>query len=298
MGDIYDTVLCIVCGRNVQDNQFDIGVHRKSHTDRENGHATVTLDSGRVDKLNILERELEDREYDLEQWRERNLAKEKELESLQQETEDRHDTVACIVCGEDVPDYSFDYQRHMEKHQRDAVEASLFGPCGYEPPTISTTVEFDDLFGPDPELPKPDRETSADGKFVFCDDVHVPDPHATLAPIKAWGDMYLTSSFEQTFADVYHTAFKLLVERQRKYGPENIEQLGLWGVFGRMGDDKIERLRRAFNGTIKGGKIEIDLSDGHGDESVDDTLLDIANYALIMYVLKHGLWGKPLEEDM
>ena len=211
---------------------------------------------------------------------------------------DIYDLYTCEDCGQQVYDNKFDRGTHEEQYcpeiiRRKAVEANLFGPCGYE---ASLNEEAS---GPGPW---DDSVEVAD--IDAWHDAPLATPTVALEDIAEawfpdnWGDLYVPSSFQQTFADVYHTAFTLLVERQKKYGPENIDQLGLWGVFGRMGDDKINRLRRAFNGTIKGGKIEIDLNDGHGDESVDDTLLDIANYALIMYALKHGLWGKPLEEDM
>lgn len=102
-----------------------------------------------------------------------------------------------------------------------------------------------------------------------------------------------TDTFEGTFDELFAEAFDLLVERQRKYGPENIRQLGLFGVFSRMASDKIERIRRGMNGTIAHGIIDIDTTD-FGDESFDDALIDIANYALIMLALKRGLWGRPL----
>lgn len=114
----------------------------------------------------------------------------------------------------------------------------------------------------------------------------------------SWGDLYVPGSFEQTFADIFNSAFDLLVERQRKYGPENIEALGLWGVFGRLADDKVNRLRRAFNGEVRRGRLDVRLDDEYEDESIDDAIFDIANYALIMYAQKHGLWGAPLEEDL
>jgi len=101
-------------------------------------------------------------------------------------------------------------------------------------------------------------------------------------------------TFQDVFSGIYKEAFDLLVDRQWKYGPENIRQLGLFGVFGRLADDKIERIRRGMNGTITHGKIEMSLDD-FDDESFEDALLDIANYALIMIAIKRGLWGKPLD---
>lgn len=113
-----------------------------------------------------------------------------------------------------------------------------------------------------------------------------------------WADNYRPGSFEAVFADIYQEAFNLLVERQRKYGPDNIRKLGLWGVFGRFADDKVERIRRSFNGTIDHGTLNITLDGDFGDETLEDAMVDSGNYPLIMLALYRGLWGAPLEEDM
>lgn len=105
-------------------------------------------------------------------------------------------------------------------------------------------------------------------------------------------------TFEDVFQVIFDEAFDLLVARQRKYGPTNIERLGLFGIFGRISDDKIERLRRGFNGTIVNGRVSLDFFEDFEDETFEDALKDIANYALIMLALKRGLWGKPLREDL
>lgn len=118
-------------------------------------------------------------------------------------------------------------------------------------------------------------------------------------PQPVWSSYYKPGSFEATFADIFQEAFDLLVERQKKYGPENIRQLGLWGVFGRFADDKVNRIRRAFNGTIKKGVLDVTLSDGDfDDESLEDALFDSMNYPGIMISQKRGVWGRPLQDDM
>jgi len=104
-------------------------------------------------------------------------------------------------------------------------------------------------------------------------------------------------TFEETFKEIYDEASHLLVERQRKYGPENVRQLGFYGVFGRLADDKVERVRRSINGRIVHGKVELDQMADYSDESLEDALLDILNYAAILLALKRGVWGRPLEED-
>jgi hypothetical protein len=101
-------------------------------------------------------------------------------------------------------------------------------------------------------------------------------------------------TFQGVFRAIFDEAFDLLVERQRKYGPENIARQGLYGVFTRLAYDKIERLRRSMNGVLWNGEVELDFVEDFGDESFEDTLLDIANYALIMLALRRGVWGRPL----
>lgn len=105
-------------------------------------------------------------------------------------------------------------------------------------------------------------------------------------------------TFQAAFDEIFDEAFELLVSRQRKYGPENVRQLGIFGVFGRLADDKVERIRRAMNGKISHGKVELDNLADFTDESVEDALFDIANYALILIALKRGVWGLPLAEDV
>ncbi len=53
-----------------------------------------------------------------------------------------------------------------------------------------------------------------------------------------------------------------------------------------------------MNGRVVNGKVELDQMDESTEESLEDTLLDIANYALIAVALRRGTWGKPLEEDL
>jgi len=106
------------------------------------------------------------------------------------------------------------------------------------------------------------------------------------------------ATFQAAFDSIFTEAFVLLVDRQRKYGPENVRKLGIFGVFGRLADDKVERIRRALNGRITHGEVTLDDLADFNDESFEDALLDIANYALIIVALKRGLWGLPLDEDV
>lgn len=105
-------------------------------------------------------------------------------------------------------------------------------------------------------------------------------------------------TFEKTFAKIYNEAYELLCEKQARYGDSNIEQLGLHGVISRIGNDKIARARKFMQGKIVDGQVILDPLDENTYESLTDTLLDIANYALIAVALQRGLWGAPMERDL
>jgi hypothetical protein len=98
--------------------------------------------------------------------------------------------------------------------------------------------------------------------------------------------------FEKYFTTLYDEAKGILVQRQRQYGPANIESLGVPGVFSRMSDDKMSRVKKALNGSVIKGRVV--LSDASLAElqhpSVRDALIDSANYALILLSLIDGQW--------
>ena len=105
-------------------------------------------------------------------------------------------------------------------------------------------------------------------------------------------------TFEETFREIYDEAYRLLCQKQARYGDSNIEQLGLHGVISRIGNDKIARAKKFLNGKIVNGQVILDPIPEDQDESLTDTLLDIANYALIAVALNRGLWGAPMESDL
>ena len=105
-------------------------------------------------------------------------------------------------------------------------------------------------------------------------------------------------TFQSVFKPIYEDAFNLLVAKQRSYGSKNVEELGFFGIFSRLASDKIERLRNGLNGRVVKGRIEVDFAETLADESLEDTLVDVMNYAAILIALKRGQWGAPLEEDL
>lgn len=107
----------------------------------------------------------------------------------------------------------------------------------------------------------------------------------------------LPDTFEDVFDGLAFEALSILYDRQRAYGPENIRRQGLWGMFTRIKDDKIARVQTAFNGSIERGVISLNDIEDSDDDTFEDALFDIANYALIMIAVKRGQWGHPLRED-
>lgn len=99
--------------------------------------------------------------------------------------------------------------------------------------------------------------------------------------------------FEKYFQTLYDEARSVLVQRQAQYGPANIENLGIPGVFSRLNDDKMSRVKKALNGEVVKGRVV--LSPESIEElrhpSVRDALIDSANYALILISLIDGEWS-------
>lgn len=115
----------------------------------------------------------------------------------------------------------------------------------------------------------------------------------------SWPEEPGVVTFEQVAQDIYDECFDLLVQRQRRYGPTNIDQQGPWGVLSRIANDKLARIKRAFNGQVVHGEIVLDpITDTDTDESYEDALKDLVNYGIILLLLHRGLWGKPLDEEV
>jgi len=74
--------------------------------------------------------------------------------------------------------------------------------------------------------------------------------------------------------------FAIWKQRQLKYGAGNIARRGPAGIMVRI-DDKLARLDRTFSGLDTGASA---------DETVADTCMDVANYALMALVCHEGLW--------
>jgi len=93
--------------------------------------------------------------------------------------------------------------------------------------------------------------------------------------------------FRVTGSVVYEMLSDVLVSKQLDYGPGNINNApggAMNGILVRM-NDKMERLKNL-----------IYHSEGEPqNESIDDSLVDIANYAVIAMMVRNGSWPKNLE---
>lgn len=107
----------------------------------------------------------------------------------------------------------------------------------------------------------------------------------------------LPATFEDVFDGLAFEALQILYDRQRKYGPENIRQQGLWGIWQRIRSDKMARIEHAFNGRIEKGQISLEAIADADDETWEDGVFDLVNYGLIMIAVKRGLWGFPMRDE-
>lgn len=79
--------------------------------------------------------------------------------------------------------------------------------------------------------------------------------------------------------DTFNKAFAIWEQRQQKYGPSNISTTGALGCYVRS-QDKLARLGRVYKDGVK------DMP----DESVNDSWLDLVNYAVMGYMCHNNLW--------
>ena len=85
---------------------------------------------------------------------------------------------------------------------------------------------------------------------------------------------------ENNFRKLMEEQFQLFCRKQRDYGPENINAFGEYGILVRL-NDKVERLKHISKEATK-----------PLNESIDDTWMDIATYALIALLVRRGQWPK------
>ena len=91
------------------------------------------------------------------------------------------------------------------------------------------------------------------------------------------------NTFQEALGIVLDEMRDVMIGKQHDYGPGNIMDFGDFGVLVRA-NDKMARLRNLY----KSGEAP-------RHESVDDTWLDLANYAVIAMMVRRGYWRLPVD---
>lgn len=102
-------------------------------------------------------------------------------------------------------------------------------------------------------------------------------------------------TFEQALDSTLARLRQVMIDRQRKYGSKNIERLGQIGVMYQI-DNKYWRLDNLY---FDADHDPRPLSAETPDEGIvkEDTLIDLANYAAIVLMVRAGIWGLPMEDS-
>lgn len=96
------------------------------------------------------------------------------------------------------------------------------------------------------------------------------------------------NEIEQAWIREVQDIFGIFQRKHHDYGRENIGLGGIVGLVVRMGD----KMSRLYNLVVKGKQAKV------SGEAVYDTLVDIADYAIIGLMLLHGTWPLFAPEDV
>ena len=100
-------------------------------------------------------------------------------------------------------------------------------------------------------------------------------------------------TFEEAMDPILAEMRELMLDRQYKYGPDNIRSMGIHGLIVRI-NDKLSRIKEDHKDCLFLGTCTLrDLP----DEEREDAWKDLACYAgLISLMVMRGNWGLPLEK--
>lgn len=93
------------------------------------------------------------------------------------------------------------------------------------------------------------------------------------------------------FIETVMKMYRLHLSKNHDYSPANILGTGEIGIVVRLWD-KIARLLNLTGFKIEVSRSEFDKPAGPKHESIDDTAIDAANYAVILSIFRAGYWGK------
>ena len=118
--------------------------------------------------------------------------------------------------------------------------------------------------------------------------------------IKDWGDLATGKSgdieLEREWLRIAQEIFSIFCKKQHDYGPSNIAMGGVRGVILRT-SDKIARLWEltGLKDLVSGRNFSVKSPDV--DESLEDTLIDAADYPIIALMVLRGKWPKLDVDD-
>ena len=120
------------------------------------------------------------------------------------------------------------------------------------------------------------------------------DPSFTNLVSDVCNKLGLKTSLVHVVAPVLIQNLITLEMKQRDYGPHNLTKFGTFGVVVRM-NDKMERItnlskKSGLLGLAYGMAGDKSLDATVNNEPIADSFLDLANYALIAYVMQKNLW--------
>jgi hypothetical protein len=92
--------------------------------------------------------------------------------------------------------------------------------------------------------------------------------------------------FEEALDSVLGEMRELMISKQKDYGSKNIMEFGEYGVLVRA-NDKMARLKNL----LQAGKEP-------NNESVEDSWLDLANYAVIALMVRRGIFDLPMSDSV
>ena len=84
------------------------------------------------------------------------------------------------------------------------------------------------------------------------------------------------------FKEIINAMYELHVKKNADYGSDNIGTLGEKGIYVRIWD-KVSRLKELV---WEGKNPQVK------DETINDTLIGLAIYSIIMLIYRSGKWGK------
>lgn len=93
----------------------------------------------------------------------------------------------------------------------------------------------------------------------------------------------------ESFKKIIEEMYQVHLEKNHDYSPRSILSVGEVGLATRVWD-KVTRLLNLTGFNIETGEYTKPKSPKN--ESINDTLLDLANYAIIWKILREGNWGK------